>query len=56
MEVRYLSQYSVLTTVWTIGDGTLAEAKDFSSTACVQTSSEAHPISYPVGTGFFFTM
>jgi hypothetical protein len=28
-----------------------AEAKDFSSSLCVQTGSEAHPASYPVGTG-----
>jgi hypothetical protein len=28
-----------------------AEAKDFSSSLCVQTSSEAHPASYPMGTG-----
>jgi hypothetical protein len=26
------------------------EVKDFSSTFCAQTSSEAHPASYPVGT------
>jgi hypothetical protein len=28
-----------------------AEAKDFSSNLCVQTSSEAHSASCPVGTG-----
>jgi hypothetical protein len=28
-----------------------AEAKDFSSSLCVQTSSEAHPAAYPMGTG-----
>jgi hypothetical protein len=28
----------------------LAEAKVFSSSHCVQNSSEAHPASYPVGT------
>jgi hypothetical protein len=27
------------------------EAKDFSSSLCGDTSSEAHPASYPVGTG-----
>jgi hypothetical protein len=27
-----------------------AEAKDFSSSLCVQTSSEAQPASYPIGT------
>jgi hypothetical protein len=31
-----------------------AEAKDFSSNLCVQTSSEAHPTSYPMSTGGFF--
>jgi hypothetical protein len=28
-----------------------ADAKDFSSSLCVQTNSEAHPASHPVGTG-----
>jgi hypothetical protein len=28
-----------------------AEAEDFSSSLCVQTGSEAHPASYPMGTG-----
>jgi hypothetical protein len=28
-----------------------AEAKDFSSSLCVQTSYEAYPASYPMGTG-----
>jgi hypothetical protein len=28
-----------------------AEAMDFSSSLCVQTSSETHPVAYPVGTG-----
>jgi hypothetical protein len=28
-----------------------AEAKDFSSTLCVQTGSEVHPASYPMDTG-----
>jgi hypothetical protein len=27
------------------------EKEDFSSSLCVQTSSEAHPASYPMGTG-----
>jgi hypothetical protein len=26
-------------------------AEDFSSSPCVQTGSEAHPVSYPMGTG-----
>jgi hypothetical protein len=30
---------------------TLAEAKNFSSSLCVQTSTETHPASYPMGTG-----
>jgi hypothetical protein len=29
-------------------------AKDFSSSLCVQTGSEAHPASYPMGTGSYF--
>jgi hypothetical protein len=32
----------------------LAEAKDFSSMLCVQTGSEVHPASCPVGTGGSF--
>jgi hypothetical protein len=31
-----------------------AEAKDFSCSLCVHTSSEAHPASCPLGTGGFF--
>jgi hypothetical protein len=37
-----------------IGVQSLAEAKDFSSSLCFQTSSEAHPASYPMGTGGSF--
>jgi hypothetical protein len=33
-----------------IGVRSPAEAKDFFSSLCVQTSSGAHPASYPVGT------
>jgi hypothetical protein len=40
-----------LTTDWTIGVRSPAEAKDFSSNLCVQTGSEAHPASCPMGTG-----
>jgi hypothetical protein len=29
----------------------LTGAEDFSSSPCVQTGSEAHPASYPLGTG-----
>jgi hypothetical protein len=45
-----LSQYS-LTTDWTTTVWSLAEAKDFSSSLCVQTSSEIHPASCTMGTG-----
>jgi hypothetical protein len=38
-----------LATEWTNGVRLPAEAKDFSSSLCVQTSSEAHPASYPMG-------
>jgi hypothetical protein len=31
-----------------------AEAKDFSSSLCVQTSCGAHPASYPMGSGGSF--
>jgi hypothetical protein len=31
-----------------------AEAKDFPVAFCVRTSSEAHPASYPLGTGGLF--
>jgi hypothetical protein len=34
-----------------IGVRSLAEAKDFSSSFCVQTGSGAHPASCPMGTG-----
>jgi hypothetical protein len=37
-----------------IGIRSLARAKDFSSTLCVQTGSGAHPASYPMGTGVPF--
>jgi hypothetical protein len=40
-----------LTTDWTTGAWTPAEAKDFSSSLCVQTISGAHPASYPMGIG-----
>jgi hypothetical protein len=39
-----------LTTDWTTGGRSPAEAKDFSS-ASVHISSQAHPASYPVCTG-----
>jgi hypothetical protein len=39
-----------LTTDWTTRVRALEEAKNLSSSLCVQTSSEAHPV-YPMGTG-----
>jgi hypothetical protein len=40
-----------LTTGWTIGVRSPTRVEDFSSSPCVQTGSEAHPDSYPMGTG-----
>jgi hypothetical protein len=40
-----------LTTDWMTGDRSPAEAKNSSSSLCVQTSSAAHPPSYTMGTG-----
>jgi hypothetical protein len=40
-----------LTTEWATGVRSPAEAKNFSSSLCVQTRSEAHPVSNPMGTG-----
>jgi hypothetical protein len=40
-----------LTTDWTTRVRSPAEAKDFSSSLCVQISSGAHPAFYPMGTG-----
>jgi hypothetical protein len=36
---------------WTTEVRSPTEAKDFSFNLCVQTGSEAHPASYPMGTG-----
>jgi hypothetical protein len=36
---------------WKTGVQSPEEAENFSSTLCVQTSSEAHPASYSVSTG-----
>jgi hypothetical protein len=36
---------------WTTGVRSPAEAKDSSSTLCVQTRSEIQPASYPMGIG-----
>jgi hypothetical protein len=43
-----------LTTDWTTGVRSPAEAKDLSSSLCIQTSSEARPASYPKDTGVPF--
>jgi hypothetical protein len=42
--------WECLTTDWVTGVRSSTEANDFPSTFCVQTSSEAHPASYPIGT------
>jgi hypothetical protein len=39
-----------LSTDWTARFSSLEEVEDFSSSLCVQTSSEAHPVSYTMGT------
>jgi hypothetical protein len=50
-ELGYYSQYTVrLLTVRTVIDPRQMQ-RIFSSILCVQTSSEAHPASYPVRTG-----
>jgi hypothetical protein len=43
-----------LTTDWTTIVRSPAEAKGVFSTSCVHTSSEAHQVSYPMGTGGLF--
>jgi hypothetical protein len=43
-----------LTTEWTAGVRSPAEADDFASNLCVQTGSGAHPASYTMGTGGSF--
>jgi hypothetical protein len=43
-----------LTTGWTTGVPFQSEANNFSSSLSVQTGSEAHPHSYPMGTGCSF--
>jgi hypothetical protein len=43
-----VTQYSVWLDDWVRSP---AETKDYPSNLCVQTSSEAHPASYPMGTG-----
>jgi hypothetical protein len=53
MAVQSLSA-QCLTPDWTIGVRFPAEATDFSSSLCVQASSEAHPASCPMGTAGTF--
>jgi hypothetical protein len=50
-QLGYLSQYSVWQQTGRPGVRSPEEAKDSSSSLCVQTGSEAHSASYPVGTG-----
>jgi hypothetical protein len=45
-----VAQSVCLTKDWTTGVQTPTEGKDFSSSLCIQISSEAHPASCPVGT------
>jgi hypothetical protein len=40
-----------LTTDWTTGTQSLEEGNDLSSSLCIHTSSEAHPVSHRMGTG-----
>jgi hypothetical protein len=40
-----------MTIDWTTGVRSTAEAKDFSYSLCVETSSDSHPAPYLVGTG-----
>jgi hypothetical protein len=49
-EIYSVSQYSVRLDRMT-GVQSPAEAKGFSSSLCVQTSSEIHQASYPMGNG-----
>jgi hypothetical protein len=46
--------YNITTKIWMSEIQSLAEAKDFSSSLCVQSSSEAHPASYHMCTGGCF--
>jgi hypothetical protein len=39
---------------WVIEVRPLTGAEDFSSSPCIQTGSEAHPASYPMGIGGYF--
>jgi hypothetical protein len=50
METAVAQILQCLSTNWKTGVRSPAEAKDYSSSLCVQNSSEAHPASYPMGT------
>jgi hypothetical protein len=50
MLIHYYFMQVDETTDWTTGIRSWAEEKDFSSSLSVQTSSEAHPTYYPIGT------
>jgi hypothetical protein len=50
---RVAQSVQCLTTDWTTGVRSPSEAKNFISSLCVQTNSEAHPTSYPMGIGVF---
>jgi hypothetical protein len=52
-ECEELGYLSLVTTVWTTEFGSRAQAKDFSFSLCIQTSSEVHPACYPMCTGVF---
>jgi hypothetical protein len=51
MNSRVAQSVQSLTTDWTTEVRFPSGAEDFSSDLCVQTSSEAHPASHPMGTG-----
>jgi hypothetical protein len=51
-DVHYLSKCTQCLTTYRMTEvRSPAEEQDFSSRLCVQTSSEAHPSSHPMGTG-----
>jgi hypothetical protein len=49
-EAWVVQSVQCLTTDWMTGVQSPTEAKNFSSSLCIQTSSEAHPSSHPMGT------
>jgi hypothetical protein len=48
---HFIKTLHSLTTDWTTEVRSPSGAKNFSSSLCVQTSSETHPVTYPMGTG-----